>query len=203
MHTVYVSYCFSFFFFLMIRRPPRSTLFPYTTLFRSPSCPDGSWIRRGGGCLFSGALVSRDIVPPGAGWRRKPYVAGGEIAPDPHEYRKPEQAIRRALPVFDLDDHLGPDPGGRLQGGRRRSERTLGRDQRLEPPAEVAQVAVAEPAARLPDVHERAGKRIVLSQYEGAERAAAVSFAPRHAADDRLQRLSDLDLLPVRVPHAG
>src|SRR3989442_15933546 len=26
-----------FFFFLMIRRPPRSTLFPYTTLFRSMS----------------------------------------------------------------------------------------------------------------------------------------------------------------------
>src|SRR5256885_8231991 len=26
------------FFFLMIRRPPRSTLFPYTTLFRSPLC---------------------------------------------------------------------------------------------------------------------------------------------------------------------
>src|SRR3712207_7873694 len=26
----------SCFFFLMIRRPPRSTLFPYTTLFRSP-----------------------------------------------------------------------------------------------------------------------------------------------------------------------
>src|SRR5258708_31221173 len=28
-----------FFFFLMIRRPPRSTLFPYTTLFRSCSAP--------------------------------------------------------------------------------------------------------------------------------------------------------------------
>src|SRR5947207_12534980 len=27
---------FFVFFFLMIRRPPRSTLFPYTTLFRSP-----------------------------------------------------------------------------------------------------------------------------------------------------------------------
>src|SRR3712207_7003581 len=27
--------CPLFFFFLMIRRPPRSTLFPYTTLFRS------------------------------------------------------------------------------------------------------------------------------------------------------------------------
>src|SRR5258705_7586836 len=29
-----------FFFFLMIRRPPRSTLFPYTTLFRSSSRAD-------------------------------------------------------------------------------------------------------------------------------------------------------------------
>src|SRR5256885_15429250 len=29
---------FFLFFFLMIRRPPRSTLFPYTTLFRS-ACP--------------------------------------------------------------------------------------------------------------------------------------------------------------------
>src|SRR6266576_5718601 len=28
-----------FFFFLMIRRPPRSTLFPYTTLFRSSPRP--------------------------------------------------------------------------------------------------------------------------------------------------------------------
>src|SRR5256885_16684153 len=28
-------FSFLFFFFLMIRRPPRSTLFPYTTLFRS------------------------------------------------------------------------------------------------------------------------------------------------------------------------
>src|SRR3712207_6916434 len=29
-----------FFFFLMIRRPPRSTLFPYTTLFRSGVADD-------------------------------------------------------------------------------------------------------------------------------------------------------------------
>src|SRR5688572_31517835 len=29
----------SLFFFLMLRRPPRSTLFPYTTLFRSPGKP--------------------------------------------------------------------------------------------------------------------------------------------------------------------
>src|SRR5947199_5098708 len=32
---------FILFFFLMIRRPPRSTLFPYTTLFRS--CPPSAY----------------------------------------------------------------------------------------------------------------------------------------------------------------
>src|SRR6266568_5434961 len=32
-------YLLSFFFFLMIRRPPTSTLFPYTTLFRSLPSP--------------------------------------------------------------------------------------------------------------------------------------------------------------------
>src|SRR6266536_4823069 len=31
-----------FFFFLMIRRPPRSTLFPYTTLFRPPAQREAS-----------------------------------------------------------------------------------------------------------------------------------------------------------------
>src|SRR5215211_8089246 len=45
---------FFLFFFLMIRRPPRSTLFPYTTLFRSaphapplgPSNPSFGYCRR-------------------------------------------------------------------------------------------------------------------------------------------------------------
>src|SRR5258708_32427200 len=43
-----------FFFFLMIRRPPRSTLFPYTTLFRSmtmqlvPRDGEGLGVRRDG-----------------------------------------------------------------------------------------------------------------------------------------------------------
>src|SRR5258708_20402830 len=34
-----------FFFFLMIRRPPRSTLFPYTTLFRSNSPEERAMIQ--------------------------------------------------------------------------------------------------------------------------------------------------------------
>src|SRR6266511_3422345 len=37
----------SFFFFLMLRRPPRSTLFPYTTLFRSPPGAPHSLLGRG------------------------------------------------------------------------------------------------------------------------------------------------------------
>src|SRR5216683_5543229 len=41
----FFSFFFFFFFFLMIRRPPRSTLFPYTTLFRSPGRPG---LRAGG-----------------------------------------------------------------------------------------------------------------------------------------------------------
>src|SRR5437016_14058688 len=38
--SLYDIFFFSF-FFLMIRRPPRSTLFPYTTLFRSGDAPRG------------------------------------------------------------------------------------------------------------------------------------------------------------------
>src|SRR5258707_4530169 len=33
-----------YFFFLMIRRPPRSTLFPYTTLFRSSKQAQQKWL---------------------------------------------------------------------------------------------------------------------------------------------------------------
>src|SRR3712207_8179076 len=45
-----------FFFFLMIRRPPRSTLFPYTTLFRSDPGEH---------------LAARVAAPVGAGHRRQ------------------------------------------------------------------------------------------------------------------------------------
>src|SRR5260370_17649706 len=48
----------SVFFFLMIRRPPRSTLFPYTTLFRSRSeCP-----------AVSPDPVGRSRAPPRGDW---------------------------------------------------------------------------------------------------------------------------------------
>src|SRR2546426_11507540 len=53
---------FCFFFFLMIRRPPRSTLFPYTTLFRSlhPQGIDGE--QRGAAVVEIGVEQDLDAV---------------------------------------------------------------------------------------------------------------------------------------------
>src|SRR2546426_2659644 len=51
--------CGVIFFFLMIRRPPRSTLFPYTTLFRS----------RCRAAVDTSALLERDLAArAGLGW---------------------------------------------------------------------------------------------------------------------------------------
>src|SRR2546430_11042352 len=58
----------SFFFFLMIRRPPRSTLFPYTTLFRS-ACGRRPAVAtdRGlpGSCAASAGGLQRHPLPRG------------------------------------------------------------------------------------------------------------------------------------------
>src|SRR5256885_10564114 len=49
-----------FFFFLMIRRPPRSTLFPYTTLFRSQDHGHGSGAAScSGRCAVFSTLLPR------------------------------------------------------------------------------------------------------------------------------------------------
>src|SRR3712207_7596222 len=45
------------FFFLMIRRPPRSTLFPYTTLFRSADAADVWMFEPGESVLSCRAVV--------------------------------------------------------------------------------------------------------------------------------------------------
>src|SRR5947207_10850189 len=51
---------FSAIFFLIIRRPPRSTLFPYTTLFRSAKI--GRRITEGAGDKDAG-IVDKDVEP--------------------------------------------------------------------------------------------------------------------------------------------
>src|SRR5256885_10937443 len=70
---------FYFFFFLMIRRPPRSTLFPYTTLFRSPRG------RR---------LCGRRLAPPRADAR--PH-AGPHLGP-PQDVRSEEHTSELQSP---------------------------------------------------------------------------------------------------------
>src|SRR2546426_9330941 len=62
-------FCFFFFFFLMIRRPPRSTLFPYTTLFRSRPRPHG--LSREADGSFDGDRLCAPPLGPGSLGDRK------------------------------------------------------------------------------------------------------------------------------------
>src|SRR5258708_37473641 len=57
-----------FIFFLMIRRPPRSTLFPYTTLFRSAAAGKLLEFHQRKVRLDAGGVAIHDEAN-GAGWR--------------------------------------------------------------------------------------------------------------------------------------
>src|SRR2546427_12608920 len=65
-----------FFFFLMIRRPPRSTLFPYTTLFRSLYSGDVNGDGQGGNDLIyiprSQSEIEFDTCASGCGSNTTP-----------------------------------------------------------------------------------------------------------------------------------
>src|SRR3712207_7483008 len=70
---------FCLFFFLMIRRPPRSTLFPYTTLFRSRHvvAGDGQSVLEAGDAAARGVEVRRRLAA-----RRRPV---GDVERAEHE----------------------------------------------------------------------------------------------------------------------
>src|SRR3712207_7521549 len=74
----------------MIRRPPRSTLFPYTTLFRSPRGPRG--------------------------FR---FEAGAGLAP-PLRAHTARNALRRRAPLVEArgEREAGGEPGAGIPGGR-------------------------------------------------------------------------------------
>src|SRR5258705_8063692 len=57
-----------YFFFLMIRRPPRSTLFPYTTLFRSRHRQLLWCVARGDGRDVDESRGWRSLDPAGHQW---------------------------------------------------------------------------------------------------------------------------------------
>src|SRR5436189_2264466 len=82
------------FFFLMLRRPPRPTLFPYTTLFRSIiDLPD----RRAP--LLCGHAVLRDVVVGAHGRIEARAVAAGDDRSEEHtsELQSPMYLVCRLL----------------------------------------------------------------------------------------------------------
>src|SRR3712207_7395689 len=72
-----------FFFFLMIRRPPRSTLFPYTTLFRS--------------------LLGTPVPQGAAAGQRCPRV--GAIQGTARVYQIQSRILGRTLPACRSEEH--------------------------------------------------------------------------------------------------
>src|SRR3712207_8889410 len=62
------------FFFLMIRRPPRSTLFPYTTLFRSRHCDLHEWPPRVSVLQPRTLEAARPVAKP------QPPIIGGTMS---------------------------------------------------------------------------------------------------------------------------
>src|SRR6266496_5472566 len=86
---LFLFYRSTFFFFLMIRRPPRSTLFPYTTLFRSPSAaarraspasaPRPCRSRRRSEEHTSELQSRRDLVCRLLLEKKKRYICGGKV----------------------------------------------------------------------------------------------------------------------------
>src|SRR2546422_1806120 len=93
-----------FFFFLMIRRPPRSTLFPYTTLFRSgePGLrPFAAALEEEGfDDLGSGRLIegfARHFMVALDAWKESGFAA---VAKSYLQWLPTEQGIRR-----DIDEN--------------------------------------------------------------------------------------------------
>src|SRR6266850_8392693 len=101
----------SFVFFLMIRRPPRSTLFPYTTLFRSAPAPRaaaGTGRSRGSGCRRSGEGSQTPTWPRPAP-RARP-ARGASSVPQRSEPQR-ELRLRRHVLGLILGEHRR---GGRV-----------------------------------------------------------------------------------------
>src|SRR5437764_14699970 len=98
--------CILLFFFLMIRRPPRSTLFPYTTLFRSVReealrmGPTRAWVARlnllgGGDDLVHRVAQGPDRGRDQLGQRAAPRAQHGR----PREQRLDADEPERLVPL--------------------------------------------------------------------------------------------------------
>src|SRR2546429_8183981 len=128
------------FFFLMIRRPPRSTLFPYTTLFRSHR----SGTQSGAAPERPGARAQRS---PRRDQHRRGHAGRSGVRPRVSDAlapallrlfnprhprygqrpldRRPEAAARESLFPVELRDRLGGEPYTRTVAGGAREARLV------------------------------------------------------------------------------
>src|SRR5579862_7737823 len=180
--SMYFLYAFPFvflFFFLMIRRPPRSTLFPYTTLFRSP----------------------RRRVAGGPGGRRGPHGreprrpaplrdrrAARRRARAPGQCRRPRRDAARAPRAAHLLRPPRGEPRDLAHPGRRddlRRRRRRGRPL----PGRAAVVAVERDAALALRQDAGRGQAVVRRHPEPAlGRAPGARGAPRRPLGRRRVR---------------
>src|SRR2546422_7967594 len=125
----------------MIRRPPRSTLFPYTTLFRSVLARAGGAVHRPGVAGDGGQ--PRGLLPP------RPSSGG---RPRPLSYARrgypPFGAGQRSVapPWGRVPPHLGPAlarPRGRARADRPRHEPRARRHLDGEPDPDLVQIGRA------------------------------------------------------------
>src|SRR5256885_11248492 len=101
--------CTPSFFFLMIRRPPRSTLFPYTTLFRSRSSRSSRLTRGDVGRPFTGrrSLAGRKGPPCKYQLERAPgYLQGGGSEEHTSELQSPCNLVCRLLLEKKKNNHV-------------------------------------------------------------------------------------------------
>src|SRR6476660_3519817 len=130
------------FFFLMIRRPPRSTLFPYTTLFRSSPSPR----HERGGVRPNVSPVARR---PGRSRDRRRRRAARRLAPAPRPVAKRRYAPPSAGTSRRSAQTGSPPPRSastRFQPDRRGQKRTA----RRAPRAAARWTGGDRPARRKP-----------------------------------------------------
>src|SRR3712207_7571615 len=82
----------------MIRRPPRSTLFPYTTLFRSVSVPVAQWVGERLRTMEGDSRVGQRALGPRERWPRAAWGhLGARYAVDRSEEHTSELQSRQYL----------------------------------------------------------------------------------------------------------
>src|ERR1041384_8039896 len=121
--------CLVVFFFLMIRRPPRSTLFPYTTLFRSGGHSSNEW-----------STEVRDGAPVGDWWDRSEEHTSElqslaylvcRLLLEKKNLKKRQRHVLHSAHACVMHDSLrvsSPGDGGRrVRRDRRRSARVAAR----------------------------------------------------------------------------